>query len=101
MRLNAAPLLRQPLQQQAHGGGVAWVLHHFGQTACVLRHAQPHRHVEDFLAQLDHAAHHGTAAGEDDARGEQLLVAAALQLGLDQLEELGDARLDDIGQRQP
>src|SRR5688572_3863730 len=91
--------LRHALHEQPHRGGVARVAHHVRQPARVARRAHAHRHVEDLLAQLDHAAHRRAAAGEHDPRGQQLLVAGLAQHLLHQRVQLLDARLDHLGQR--
>ena len=60
-------------------------------------HAAAHRQAEDLLGQLGHAGEQRGAAGDHDARGEQVLVAALLDLALHEREDLLDARLDDLG----
>src|SRR3954471_7706808 len=85
--------LLQPRHEQAHGGRISRVAHHFGERPVVVGQAHAHRHVEDLLAQLDHALHERGAARDDDSGRQQLFQPRGPQLALDQRVELLHARL--------
>src|SRR5450631_1529624 len=85
--------------EEAHRRGVARIADDFGERSAVLRQAHAHRHVEDLLAELDHALHQGRSAGDHDPRREPLLEAGRTQFPLDQRIELLDARLDHLRER--
>src|SRR5689334_8568568 len=67
--------LVEPRHQKPHRGRVARVAHHLGQRPRVVGKPHAHRHVEDLLAQLDHALHERGAPRDHDPRGEELLQA--------------------------
>src|SRR4051812_22726280 len=58
--------LRCSFEEEADGRGIARRAHDVRQPARVARHSDPYRHMEDLLAELDHAAHDRRAAGEDE-----------------------------------
>src|SRR5450830_141944 len=95
---NAVGLLLQPVQQQAHTGGINRVAHHVAQAFDAMGHAQADRHVEDLFGQFDRAFHLRGATGQHDAGRDQIFVATAAQFRLDQGEQLVVARLDHFGQ---
>src|SRR5262252_7273507 len=89
------------LLQQAHHGGRPWVGHHVVERARIAGYAFANGLQENVLAELDHARHHRGAAGDHDARGQQLLVARLANHLVHQRKDLLDARLDHAGQRLP
>ena len=88
--------MRLRFEQQTVGGGETRRLDDVGQRAGVFGNAEAHRHVEDFLAQFDHAGHDRRAAGEHDAGREHFLETGTAQLGLDQFEQLDPSMLDAL-----
>src|SRR6266581_2808775 len=98
-RDQAALRLHYAFEQQADARGIARAADHVRKRARVAGDAQPHRHVKNLLAQLDHALHHGRAAREHHSRGQQLLVTGIAQHLLDKRVELLDAGLDHLGER--
>ena len=63
-----------------------------------VRNTQAHRHVKDLFGQLDSTFHLGGAAGQDDPGWDQVLIAAAPQLGLNEGEKLVVTGLNNLGQ---
>src|SRR5579863_8512169 len=87
------------IEQEPHAGRENGIAHDVGESVHLLRQAEPHRHVENLLGELDRALHLGAAAREHHSGGDHLLEAAAAQLLAHQAEELLVARLDDLGER--
>src|ERR1700722_19745159 len=87
------------IEQKPHARGINGIAHDVGEPLHLLRHPEAHRHVKHFLGKLDRAFHLGAAAGEHDARGDELLEAASAQLLAHEAKELLIARLDDLGER--
>src|ERR1044071_1785423 len=88
--------LRCTLEQKPDGSGVARRAHHVGEAALVPRQPQAHRHMEDLLAQLDHAVHGRGAARQHHAARQEPLEAGLAQHLLHQREQLLGARLDPL-----
>src|SRR3954470_24918445 len=65
--------LRNTLEQKSDRGGIARGAHHVGEPALILRQAQAYGHMEDLLAELDHALHRRGAAGQHDTARQQFL----------------------------
>ena len=57
--------------------------------------------MEDLFGEFDGPFHAGAATGDDDARCDRFIETAAAQLLGHQAEQLGVARLDDLGQGLP
>src|SRR5258708_34771074 len=87
------------MDEEPPRGGAPGAPHDLAKPADIRRYANAHRQVKYFLAEFDHAGEERRATGEHDARGEQLLEAAAPQLRLRQRVELLDPRLDHLGER--
>src|SRR6185369_9347499 len=87
------------VQEQPDAGRVDWIAHDIREAIDELRNAEPDRHVEHFLGELDRALHLGAAAREHDAGRDHLLEAAAPELLAHELIELLVTRLDDLGER--
>ena len=88
------------VDDQADAGRVRRRADHVDQAADADRAGAAHRQAEHLLGDLGGALEDRGAAGQDDAGGEAVGVARAHQLALDVLEDLLDARLDDLDQRQ-
>ena len=69
-----------------------------GQAVDAGRTCDPHRRLEDFPPQPGSSGQLGRAAGHDQTGGQHALVAGALDLLADLLEDLAHTRLDDLGQ---
>src|SRR5712691_2831270 len=91
--------LRHAFHQKPHRGRIARRANDLGEPSTVARRAYAHRHVEDLLAELDHALHHRRAAGQHDSARQQLLEARLAQHLLHEGVELLDPRLDHFGER--
>src|SRR5689334_20068022 len=87
------------VEQQPYARGINRIAHHVGQALHLLGQAEPDGHVKHFLGELDGAFHLRAAAGQDDARGDDLLEAAAPQFLADEPKQLLVARLDDLSER--
>ncbi len=59
---------------------------------------ETHRHVEDFLGELDRAFHLGATARQNDPGGNHLFKPAPAQLLTHQPKQFLVARLDDLGE---
>src|SRR5712691_111015 len=72
-----------------------------GQTGDAGWRAEPDRGVEDELGGVGRAHETRTAAGDDDARGQEPVEAALADLLAGHLEDLLHARADDLGEEAP
>src|SRR5467141_1837521 len=75
-----------------------WSLRLVGQTDEPGRLAEAGGGVEDMLGGVHRAHQARPAAGDDHARGEQLVEACLANLFARHLEDLGHARTDDLGE---
>ena len=80
----ALPVLLHARNEQADGGRIPWMLHDFGERAVVMRHPYAHGHVEYLFAELDQSLHEARAARDYDAGRQQLFVATATELRLNE-----------------
>src|SRR5512137_686264 len=88
----------EAVEDEPHGRGEVGGRDAVDEAADAAGIAAPDRQVEDLLGDLFEAFEEGRAAGQHDAGVQRLVVAHALDVGVDQAEDLLGPRLDDVGQ---
>src|SRR5262249_60190144 len=89
----------EPVQHETDSVRIHWTRDDVNQATQMKWHAETHRHAEDALGEVRHAAQHGAAASEHDARRQHAGGAGAFDLRTPEHEQPFGARLDAFGER--
>src|SRR5215831_5134327 len=96
-----AGVLLEPVKYQTDCRRIHGTRHDVNQTAQMKWHSETDGKPKDALGKAYHLLHRRPSTGQDDARGEHVGASRALQLSLDEGEDLFHARLDHLRERAP